>query len=152
MARGELRVPLQPDRAGVVWDLLLYVPTVAFLVLWALKLWFAGGENQWMSYPLLFLGSFFFFAGAQRIARRLLLVGTAPVMLDINRERIKLRLKNGEAIALLRDVRFYPDMADKSFGISGIDGQGNRHQFVFHRGQLGEHWEAVKKALARYQA
>ena len=150
MAR-EIRAELAPDRRGIVWDLLLYVPTVGFLWLYGLRFWYAG-EKTWLGYALLFLGFFFLFAGAHRIAGRLLLTGTSPVAIEVTKRAVKVRLKAGETISLLRDVRFYPDAADRSFGLSGIDGTGRRHQFVIHRNQLGEQWEAVKKALEPFRA
>lgn len=58
MASKERRYELQQDRKGMVWDLLLYVPTVAALLLIGGKLWF--GPNQNWAYLLIFLGTFFF--------------------------------------------------------------------------------------------
>ncbi len=150
--RDEVRVELRPDRQGVWWDLALYVPTVGFLLLWGLKLWYAGGDDVWIGYLLLFLGCFFFFAGSTRILRRLLLAPDAPVELDVNRERIRLTLKNGLKVLLVRDVRFHADMADKSFALTGLDGEGAKREFVFHRGQFaGEEWTRVRKTLERYR-
>ncbi|MDX8401762.1 MAG: hypothetical protein R8K47_03930 [Mariprofundaceae bacterium] len=153
MARKDaIAVALRPDRKGVWWDLALYVPTVGFLLLWGLKLWFAGGEDLWIAYALLFLGFFFFFAGATRIMRRLLLAPDAPVHLDVNRDRVKLRLKKGEDVLLMRELRFFSDYAGKSFALTGLDAAGGKRQFVFHRDQFTpEEWERTLQALDRYK-
>lgn len=148
----ELQCRLQPDRAGVLWDLVLYVPTVGFLLLWGLKLWYAGDDQAWMGYGLMFLGFFFLMVGGGRVMRRLLIHPTAPVALDINRERIRLILKNGNVKALVKDIRFFTDHAGKSFGLTGTDNQGAKCQYVFHRKQFDEEtFQAVEKALERYK-
>ncbi|RME87748.1 MAG: hypothetical protein D6771_00040 [Zetaproteobacteria bacterium] len=152
MSRWEAKARLRPDWRGILWDLLLYVPTVGFLLLFGLRFWFSGGDDQWLAYPLLFLATFFFLAGAHRVAHRLLLAPGAPVAIDINRERVKLSLKSGDTVALVRDVRFYPDYAGRSFGLSGLDGTGERRQFVIHRAQLGEDWDRIVRALERFRA
>jgi len=56
--------PVHPDKRGVWWDLLLYVPTVIALMLIGLKLWYSGKEG-W-GYLLEFLATFFAFVGANR--------------------------------------------------------------------------------------
>ncbi len=147
----EIKAALAPDKRGVIWDLLLYVPTVSFLWLYGLRFWYAGTQ-QWLGYLLMFLGTFFLLAGAHRIAGRLLLTAKSPVAIEITKKAVRLHLKSGEVLSLLRDVRFYPDTADRSFGLSGIDGTGERHQFVIHRNQLGDNWEAVKHALSPFRA
>ncbi len=150
--RDAIEVELKPDRKGVWWDLALYVPTVLFLLLWGLKLWFAGGDDIWIAYGLLFLGFFFFFAGSTRIMRRLLLSPDAPVWLDINRDRVKLRLKKGEEVLLMRELRFFSDYAGKSFALTGLDAAGGKRQFIFHRDQFEpDEWERVVALLERYK-
>ncbi len=155
MARNwqEVQCELHPDRKGVIWDLLLYVPTVGFLILTGLKFWFPHDENEWVGYALMFLGFFFLMVGGGRILRRLLILPGSPVALDINRERVKLKLKSGESVSLVRDIRFFSDMhADKSFAITGMDTQGAKHQHIFHRQQFaGDDYQAAKKALERYK-
>ncbi|MDA1107318.1 MAG: hypothetical protein O2845_02835 [Proteobacteria bacterium] len=131
------RYVLQQDRAGLVWDLLLYVPTVGVLGLLAVKLWY--GANQGAAYVLFFMASFFFIAGASRILKtRLMLLPAAPVALEIHSGQVRLELRNGERIHLVNDVRFYIDTQGKSFGLSGKDMLGRPQQHVFHRGQFSD--------------
>jgi len=146
-------VRLQRDSRGVVWDLLLYVPTVGFLLLWGLKLWVAG-EQVAVGYALMFLGFFFLIAGGNRVLRRLQLLSSAPVSLDVDKECVQIGLKGGETVSLVRDVRFFTDYAGKSFGLSGMDAQGAKRQFVLHRSQFadGTDYEAVTRALEPYRA
>ena len=106
----------------MIWDLLLYVPTVAALALISFKLWFSG--NKGFAYLLCFMASFFFIVGLNRIPR-------APAAPPAN-------LRNGGRVDLAKEVRFYPDYAGKSFGLSGMDLSGKRRQFVFHRGQFAD--------------
>jgi len=154
MARNweQAQCKLHPDKTGTLWDLVLYVPTVGFLILWGLKLWYAGGDQQWVGYALMFLGFFFMMVGGGRVMRRLLIHPNAPVFLDINRERVKMRLKGGQVAALLKDIRFFSDKAGKSFGLTGMDATGIKRQYVFHRKQFTEDdFIAVVKALDRYK-
>lgn len=148
----EVQCDLHPDRAGVFWDLLLYVPTVGFLLLWGLKFWYGGGDDAWMGYGLMFLGFFFLMVGGGRVLRRLLLHPKAPVSMDIDRERIRLIMKNGDAMALVKDIRFFTDHAGKSFGLTGMDNKGAKCQYVFHRQQFNDDdYKAIEKALERYK-
>lgn len=136
MAR-QARFPLSQDRKGVIWDLLLYVPTVAILAMIALKLWY--GDNPEWAYVLLFLASFFFIAGANRILKtRLMLVSTAPVALDIGTGQARLELRSGEHIDLTKDLRYFADTQGKSFALTGADVLGRRQQYIFHRGQFAD--------------
>jgi len=146
-------VQLHRDNRGVIWDLLLYVPTVGFLLLWGLKLW-AGGEQVGTGYALMFLGFFFLMAGGNRVMRRLQLLPSAPVTLDVDRDRIQIGLRGGETVSLVQDVRFFTDYAGKSFGLSGMDTRGAKRQFVFHRSQFGDErdYEAMIRALDPYRA
>ncbi|RJQ46213.1 MAG: hypothetical protein C4528_07445 [Gammaproteobacteria bacterium] len=146
------RYTLMQDKAGMVWDLLLYAPTVAVLGLLALKLWY--GANQGVAYVLFFMASFFFIAGANRILKtRLMLLPSAPVALEITPEQIRLELRGGGRVTLVKDVRFYSDSQGKSFGLSGKDGLGQPLQFVFHRGQFADQaaYRQVTEALAPYK-
>lgn len=121
----------------MVWDLLLYVPTVIFLFATGLKLWF--GTNQTWAYVLFFMGFFFTFAGANRVlSGRLMLLPSAPVALSHDRDQITVELRGGDKVNLVKEVRFYPDYAGKSFGLSGMDLSGKRRQYVFHRGQFAD--------------
>lgn len=119
----------------MVWDLLLYVPTVAILAAIALKLWY--GPHQGFTYVLLFLASFFFIAGANRILKtRLMLLPNAAVALDTEVDKVQVALRNGERIDLVKELRFYPDTQGKSFGLAGKDVLDRRLQYIFHRGQF----------------
>lgn len=135
MAQKERRYILVQDKKGMIWDLLLYVPTVVFLVAIALKLWFSADKN-W-SYLLMFLGSFFFFVGANRILKtRLMILPSAPVALEVGKERVRVELRNGDHVDLVKDVRFFADFAGKSMALTGMDLSGKKQQYVFHRGQF----------------
>jgi len=126
---------LVQDKRGMVWDLLLYIPTVIALTLIGAKLWFSA-DRAW-SYLLFFMACFFFITGANRVlVSRLMLVPRAPVGLAVGRDSVALKMRNGETCALVKDVRFFSDYAGKSFGLSGLEGGGQRRQFVFHRGQF----------------
>lgn len=146
------RYSLIQDRKGMVWDLLLYVPTVAVLALLALRLWY--GDNSTWAYVLLFMASFFFIAGANRILKtRLMLLPSAPVALDINREIVRVELRNGEKVDLVKSLRFYADTQGKSFGLAGMDVLGRRLQYIFHRGQFvnDAEFKGVTESLKVYQ-
>ncbi|HLA74409.1 MAG TPA: hypothetical protein VJM76_00670 [Gammaproteobacteria bacterium] len=149
---GLLRYRLLQDRKGLLWDLLLYVPTVVVLGMLGLKLWY-GTNPQW-AYVLFFMASFFFIAGANRILKtRLMLLPAAPVTLEPSKDRVRLELRNGEKIDLVKGVRYYPDSQGKSFGLSGMDVLGRRLQFVFHRGQFADDaaYQEVSNVLKVYQ-
>jgi len=147
----EVQCSLQADKAGIVWDLLLYVPTVGFLLLIGMRYWYIG-DDQVLGQVLMFLGFFFFMVGGGRVLRRLLLMPSAPVSLDVSKERVALKLKNNEQRLLMRDIRFFADKAGKSFGLTGMDERGRKQQYVFHKGQFSEDdFIAVSKALAFYK-
>ena len=132
-----VRFSLVPDHKGMVWDLLLYVPTVIALLAMAAKFWYGGEAN--LSYLLAFMASFFFIAGANRILKtRLMLLPTAPIAIEVGRQTTRLILRNGAHIDLIKELRFYSDYAGRSFGLSGLDGSGKRLQFVFHKGQFSD--------------
>lgn len=131
---------LAPDKRGAMWDLCLYVPTVLALASIALKLWY--GPNQSWAYLFLFLASFFFIAGANRIlVSRLMLMSNSPRGIELGKKSANIVLKSGERIELVKELRFFPDMAGKSFGLTGMDTQGRKRQYVFHRGQFGRESE-----------
>lgn len=151
MADSE-RYDLSRDRRGMLWDLALYVPTVAVLFLIGARLWF--GPNQTWSYLLFFMACFFLFAGANRIlSSRLMVLPSAPQALEVGKDRISLELKSGERVELVKEVRFFPDYAGKSFGLSGMDLSGKRRQFVFHRGQFHDDsaYQGLRSALNVYK-
>jgi hypothetical protein len=136
MKDGE-RYALVQDRRGMLWDLLLYVPTVLALFAIGLKLWF--GPDQTWAYVLFFMACFFLFAGANRVlSGRLMLLPSSPCALQFGREQLSLELKSGERVDLVKNVRFFPDYAGKSFGLSGMDLAGKQRQFVLHRGQFAD--------------
>lgn len=119
----------------MMWDLLLYIPTVIALLSIGIKLWY--GPNQTWAYVLIFMASFFFLVGANRIlSSRMLLLPGAPVGLSVDRQQVSLQLHNGSRVELVKNVRYFPDYSGKSFGLSGMDLSGKRRQFVFHRGQF----------------
>jgi hypothetical protein len=142
--------PLRADGKGALWDLLLYVPTVVALAFWAAATWFSGDHT--LAYVLAFLASFFFLVGANRVLRtRLMLLPAAPVRIDVQAETITIVQRNGQAIDLVKDQRVYGDMAGRSFGLTGLNGNGQRLQFVFHRGQFADEgdFKAIREALDR---
>ena len=139
------------DRRGVVWDALLYIPTVGALLLIALKLWY--GPNHMWSYLLVFLGSFFFIVGLNRVLSRMMVLPSAPVAIEIDKQGVYLNLRDDQRITLAKDVRFYPDFSGKSFGLSGVDMAGKRHQYVFHKGQYPStaEFDEIKSLLNVYR-
>lgn len=122
------------DNKGMLWDLALYLPTVTALGTGAAMTWHSG--NQSMTYLLSFLAFFFLYQGVHRIANRLRLLPGSPMALEVSKQRILVRQKNGDSIELVKDVRYFSDMAGKSFGLTGMDLQGRKRQFVFHKGQF----------------
>ena len=126
---------LVPDRRGMYWDLLLYIPTLIALTSVAIQLWYSGNQN--FTYLLVFLTTFIFLTAFNRIAKtRLMLLPSAAVAFSVSKQGVDLRLRNGDEITLAKDIRFFSDMAGKSFGLSGVDLSGKRQQFVFHKGQF----------------
>lgn len=143
---------LSPDRKGALWDVLLYVPTVVALVSIAIKFWYGG--NQVWAYLFFFLGSFFFIAGFNRIfSSRLMLMGNSPKKIQVTKKSTILDLSNGERIELVKNLRYFPDYAGKSVGLSGMDILGKQRQFVFHRGQFEDEmtFKNLKALLSVYR-
>jgi hypothetical protein len=134
---------LQQDRRGVTWDALMYIPTVAGLGTGAFLFWY--DQNQGLAYLLFFLSCFFFYQGLHRILGRLMLLPKSPVTLDVSKQRILMKLRNGESVELVKDLRYFSDHAGKSFGLSGMDMMGAKRQYVFHKGQFANN-EAYGKA------
>ncbi|MEK6750599.1 MAG: hypothetical protein AABY83_15575 [Pseudomonadota bacterium] len=139
------------DRKGVWWDLILYVPTVSVLALIGTKLWYSPGSQSW-TYVLVFLASFFLIAGVNRVLGRLLILPKAPVAMDIDKQRVRIKLRNGQVVELVKDVRYFPDFAGRSFGLAGLDLHGRRQQFVFHKGQFADlaAYRHINDALRHY--
>lgn len=143
-----IRFDLRQDLRGMMWDLLLYVPTVTALLSMAAKFWF--GDDINLAYLLVFLGSFFFIAGANRILKtRLMLLPSAPVAIEIDKQVLGFVLRNGKRVEIVKDKRYYPDYAGRSFGLAGMNNSGQRLQFVFHRGQFPDEtaYQAAQNAL-----
>lgn len=143
-----MQFELVADCKGVIWDLLLYIPTVIALASIATSFWYSDDHN--MGYLFFFLTCFFFIAGVNRIFKtRLMLFPTSATMLLVKDQTIELSQKNGERLNLMKNVKYYSDYAGKSFGISGIDGAGKQLQFVFLKGQFAavEQFESAKEAL-----
>ena len=143
------RCMLQQDRRGVIWDALLYVPTCAGLGVGAFVFWYQG--NQSLAYLMLFLASFFVLQAINRILGRMLLLPSAPIALEVSKQRVVVETRNGRRTELVKDVRYFPDFAGKSFGLTGLDMDGTRKQFVFHRGQFSED-ESFKKVAGALKA
>jgi len=134
---------LVQDHKGMVWDLLLYIPTVAALASIAASFWY--GDDHNMGYLFFFLTCFFFIAGFNRVFKtRLMLVPSA--------QSLGLLQRNGSRVDLVKNLRYYSDYSGKSFGISGLDGAGKQLQYVFHKGQFAtaEQYVAAKDFLKRY--
>ena len=126
---------LVQDRNGMVWDLLLYIPTVVALGSIAASFWYDNNQN--MGYLFFFLTCFFFIAGFNRVFKtRLMMLPSAPVSIIIGPQSIGLIQKNGVPVDLVKNIRYYADYSEKSFGLSGLDGTGKQLQFVFHRGHF----------------
>lgn len=144
------RFDLVQDRKGMVWDLLLYVPTVAILASMAAKFWY--GDDQNLAYLLYFLTCFFFIVGFNRIFKtRLMLLPSAPVGLEVGEQGVGLVQRNAERVDLVKKLRYYSDFSGRSFGISGLNGAGKQLQFVFHKGQFAtaSQYNSVQEALKR---
>lgn len=137
MAHKEARYVLSQDKTGMWWDLALYVPTVIFLLSIGFQLWYTT-DKDW-TYLLIFLATFFFLVGFNRIFKtRLMLLPGSPVAIDASKKQVTLELRNGEKVELVKGVRYYPDFAGKSFAITGLDLAGKKLQHVFHRGQFSD--------------
>ena len=139
---------LVQDRKGMMWDLLLYVPTVVALLSMVLKFWYGGDVS--LAYLFSFLASFFFIAGANRILKtRLMLLPTAPIAIEIGKEVTRIIMRNGEKVELVKDLRIYADYSGRSFGLAGLNKLDERLQFVFHKGQFSslKAYQAIQEML-----
>ena len=145
---SDMRFNLVQDRKGMMWDLLLYVPTVVALLLMVLKFWYGGDVS--LAYLFSFLASFFFIAGANRILKtRLMLLPTAPIAIEIGKPVTRIIMRNGEKVELVKDLRIYADYAGRSFGLAGVNKLDERLQFVFHKGQFSslKAYQAIQEML-----
>ena len=131
-----------------MWDLLLYIPTVVALASMAIKFWFGGDIN--LAYLFVFLASFFCIAGANRVLKtRLMLLPSSPVAIELDEQTVRLLLRSGGRVELLKDMRYFPDYSGRTFGLTGTDGGGQRIQFVFHKGQFStpDEYRAIQDRL-----
>ena len=144
---------LLPDKRGAAWDLVMYVPVVVILVSMALQLWY-GGTYKNFAYVLIFAASFISFIGANRVlASRLIVLPGAPRSLELGKRSVGVILKSGERVELVKELRYFPDYAGKSFGLTGMDLSGRKRQFVFHKGQFGDDagFKDIRSRLAVYK-
>lgn len=119
----------------MVWDLLLYVPTVSALFMIAANSWYQGNPD--LAYLMVFLGTFFLIAGANRILKtRLMWLGSSPIALEVNPERVAVFQRNGQFIELLKDIKLHKDVSGRTFGLTGLGSNGQKLQFIFHKGQF----------------
>ena len=132
---SDTRFILVQDHKGMMWDLMLYVPTVIALLSMVVKFWYSGDVS--LAYLFSFLACFFFIAGANRILKtRLMLLPTAPIAIEIGKQATQIIMRNGEQVELVEDLRVYADYSGRTFGLAGLDKLGQRMQFVFHKGQF----------------
>ncbi len=134
VAKSEVHA-LQQDKKGITWDALMYIPTVSGLGIGAFMFWYDQSQN--LAYLLFFLACFFFYQGIHRVLGRLMLLPQSPVSLDVTKQRVLMKLRNGETVELVKDLRYFSDHAGKSFGLTGMDMGGVKRQYVFHKGQFG---------------
>lgn len=145
-----MRFDLVSDSKGMWWDLLLYVPTVIALASISVSLWYGDEHNA--SYLFFFLTCFFSIAGFNRIFNtRLMLLPSSPVSFSVEKNSLLIMLKSGKPVNLANKLKYFPDYAGKSFGISGEDRAGKQLQFVFHKGQFSapDKFESAQAALKR---
>jgi len=151
-AADMMQLELVQDRKGMVWDLLLYIPTVIALASISASFWY--GDDHNMGYLFFFLTCFFFIAGFNRVFKtRLMLLPSAPICLKVAEQSLGLVQRNGVQIDLVKNLCYYSDYAGKSFGISGLDGAGKQLQFVFHRGQFAtvDQFNSAQDILKRHK-
>lgn len=144
---------LLPDKRGAAWDVVMYVPVVVVLASMALQFWY-GGTYKNFAYILIFAASFIFFIGANRVlVSRLIVLPGAPRSLELAKKSVAVVLKSGERVELVKELRYFPDYAVKSFGLTGVDLSGRKRQFVFHKGQFGgdAEFKNIRSHLAVYR-
>lgn len=136
----------------MTWDLLLYVPTVVALFSIAAQLWFSP-SRPW-AYLLLFLGTYFLLVGANRILKtRLMLLPTAPVGLEVAKDRVRVALRAGSSVEIVKDLKFYSEIGGKTFALTGMDLTGKKQQHIFHVGQFADEgaYKDAKSLLEVYR-
>lgn len=137
MSAEARRYRLHQDKKGMIWDLLLYVPTIVILLSVSVRLWL--GPDQSWAYVTVAVASFLFIQSSMRILKtRLMLLPRAPVALDVGNQRIRVELRNGEKVELVGKLRYFPDFAGKTIALSGTDLNGKDHQYIFHLGQFND--------------
>ena len=141
MAKSE-QYNLHKDKTGVMWDLLMYIPTVGGLGIGAFIFWYK--PNHGLAYLLFFLSCFFFYQGVHRVLERLILLPKSPVSLNVSKQGVHLKLRNGDLVDLVKNVRYFTDYAGKSFGLTGMDAAGGQRKYVFHKGQFSGQTEFKK--------
>ncbi len=135
MGRAAQRYVLHRDMRGMVWDLLLYVPTVGALLYIGASLWYSA-NHSW-AYVLIFMACFFVLAGGNRIlGTRLIMLPSSPETISVEKDQVTIGLHGGREVHLVKEIRYFSDYAGKSFGLTGLDQEGRKHQFIVHRGQL----------------
>lgn len=152
MANTEHRYTLQQDRKGMVWDLMLYVPTVGMLFGIGAKMWYSTSQD-W-SYLLFFMGSYFLFVGANRVLKtRLMVLPSAPIALELAKERVRVSLRGGSSADLVKNVKFFSEIGGKTFAVTGLDLSGKQQQHIFHVGQFADvsAYNDAKSRLAIYR-
>ena len=145
---NDTRFILVKDHKGMMWDLLLYVPTVIALLSMVVKFWYSGDVS--LAYLFSFLACFFFIVGANRILKtRLMLLPAAPIAIEIGKQVTQIIMRNGEQVELVKDLRVYADYSGRTFGLAGLDKLGQRMQFVFHKGQFSsiKDYQAIQEML-----
>ena len=148
---SDVRFDLSQDRKGMMWDLLLYIPTVVALLSVAAQFWYSDNSN--LAYLLVFLASFFCIAGANRILKtRLMILPSAPVAIEVEKAFARLVLRNGKSVELVKELKFYSDYAGRTFGLTGLDNSGQRLQFVFHKGQFlsQQDYQTIQDKLRKF--
>ena len=94
---------LAADSRGATWDTLLYVPVVILLGSYSAKSWYGGDQS--IAYILVFLASFIFLIGANRIlGTRLMMLPASPRTLELAKKSVAITVKGGERIELVKDL------------------------------------------------
>jgi len=103
---------LVQDRKGIVWDLLLYIPTVVALASIAANFWYGGNHN--LAYLLYFLACFFALAGFNRIFKtRLMMLPSAPILLR-SATKFEVYTTQWRSDRMVKNTRYYADYSGKS--------------------------------------
>ena len=152
MGSATHKYTLQQDRRGMIWDLLLYVPTVGALFGIGAKLWYSPSQD-W-AYLLFFMGSYFLFVAVNRVLKtRLMALPSAPVAIELAKECVRVSLRSGSTADLVKNVKFFSEIGGKTFAITGLDLTGKQQQHIFHVGQFADvsAYNDAKSRLAIYR-